>query len=546
MKLLKDLKNTYIFSFIFSFMFCIYEPLNIYVTNTNNVVFDIYVLSKPILISFSLMLITLVTFFTLLYLFCEKLINNIFIYKIVFYIIFFLFIALAIQGNFLIYDLPELDGADIYWNKYVFQNIISIVTWIFVIIVAVILGKKIGVDKVLDKISTINVYIFFVLFITLIGQFFIVNGIFDKKEWALSTKDNYQLASKNNNFYVLLLDSIDSVEFDNIMKDKKYEDVFNDFTYYKDTTSTYIYTRDSVPYILTGKWNKNKEEFKNYCSNSLDNSYLLNKLREKNYNISLFTNAITWESDKYKDINNLIKYDRKINSFNYLKEQKKFILYKYLPFFLKRFSNIESLNYDNGILLLDKELFDWNLVDAYSDYKNNDLKLTDENVFKFIHLEGGHLPFDVNNKVEHVGFGEGSYDYKLESSILVIKEFLEQLKRNNVYDNSSIIIMSDHGYSLEGDIKGRVNPILFIKGVDEHHDLERSDLPISYTDLESVYTDLLDNKKTDELFNNIDVNRERKVILYELYGENHMIEYVQKGKAWDEKTLKPTGKEYNK
>ena len=61
-----------------------------------------------------------------------------------------------------------------------------------------------------------------------------------------------------------------------------------------------------------------------------------------------------------------------------------------------------------------------------------------------------------------------------------------------------------------------------------------------------MYKDLLDDKKSTELLKNIDKNRERRYLFYEFTKEDHMVEMVQKGKAWDETTLVPTGKEFNR
>ena len=49
-----------------------------------------------------------------------------------------------------------------------------------------------------------------------------------------------------------------------------------------------------------------------------------------------------------------------------------------------------------------------------------------------------------------------------------------------------------------------------------------------------------------ELFKNIDINKPRRFLWYWLNKENHMVEYEQTGYAWDEDTLKSTGKEFNR
>ena len=93
---------------------------------------------------------------------------------------------------------------------------------------------------------------------------------------------------------------------------------------------------------------------------------------------------------------------------------------------------------------------------------------------------------------------------------------------------------------------GRQNPILFVKGIDEHHDMKNSDIKVSYTDLNALYLDLLDDKKSTEVFSDIPEDRERRIMVYEYLKENKMEEYIQKGNAWDNETMVKTGKKYNR
>ena len=240
----------------------------------------------------------------------------------------------------------------------------------------------------------------------------------------------------------------------------------------------------------------------------------------------------------------MVRVKQKIDRKKYLNEQKKYILFKYLPYPLKSLSNIETLNFNNGIIESGQKLYKWDDVIAYENFNKKALEKQEEKIFKFIHIEGAHLPFNLNKDVKYLKKGKGKYDDKLEASINIINAFLNQLKENNVYDNSAIIIMSDHGFALGNGHIGRQNPIFFVKGVDEHHDLSYSDKKISYTDLNDLYTDLLMDKKGEELFSNIPSNRERTVILYEYLKENKMVEFRQTGNAWNEKTMIPSGNKY--
>ena len=93
---------------------------------------------------------------------------------------------------------------------------------------------------------------------------------------------------------------------------------------------------------------------------------------------------------------------------------------------------------------------------------------------------------------------------------------------------------------------GRQNPILYIKGIDEHHEMETSDIPVSYEDLCDAYLELLNNKKSTDLFKNIDPNRIRKFIYNGFGNEDHMVEYEQRGKAWDGQAAVETGKVFDR
>ena len=85
--------------------------------------------------------------------------------------------------------------------------------------------------------------------------------------------------------------------------------------------------------------------------------------------------------------------------------------------------------------------------------------------------------------------------------------------------------MSDHGYNMRKHT-GKQNPILYIKGINEHHSsMKVSDKAISHVDLQDAYFDLLAGKSSRELFKDIGSERERRFILYRHTKEKYMYEY---------------------
>ncbi|MBQ3409046.1 MAG: sulfatase-like hydrolase/transferase [Clostridia bacterium] len=541
---MKKMIPAFLVALISGFMFFIYEPLTMYATNVNDFWFDIYIMIKPSLLFFCLYFISVSVFFLIIYLANKHFSEKLHIYKGFIIASIIAMIILYIQGNFLIGGLPSLDGTEIDWNTYTKEIIISIIMMIIVSGIVIFTTLKFKYDKVIKVFSFILCAILFMLSTSLISVM-TREGVMNKKERVVAlTTDNLNNASINSNFYILLVDAVDSSVFEKVMNNSDYGNTFEDFTYYPDTMSVYRFTRDTIPYIFSsGKLNRNETNFEEYYNSSFNNSTLLKELDSNGYMINFYEPNFGWNDKESDIIDNLKVLNRSIDSVQYFKEVVKYDLFKYLPYPLKRYSHVENMDFSNCQVLEEAERFSWDDKDYYENLIKTDIKKIDDKNFSFIHIEGAHVPLNYDedlNKVEG-----GTYEQKVGASLHIIDNFIDRLRENDVYDNSVIIIMSDHGYGFaEGE--GRQNPILFIKGVNEHHEMIRSDKPVSFTDFNEIYKDLINGKTSENLLENVDYNRVRPFLWYEYNDEDHMIEYEQRGYAGDEETLVPTGKEYNR
>ena len=543
---MKKLLPAIILSFAFSFMVFIYEPIIMYAPNVNDFWFDLYIMAVPTVLAFLGLGILLCLGFACVYYLNDRFSKKFNFYHLSIIIFLVLFICTYIQGNYLVGNLPSLDGYVIKWNQYKNDEMISYIVWGIVIIASVLTTIKLKMQTIVDNSKYVVILILVMLGSSLLSTCTTYN-IVRPKDGVIATMENYNKASTDKNFYILLVDAVDSVMFDKVMKnDKDFKETFKDFTYFKDTTSVFGYTRDSIPQILGGEINDNSRGFRSYSTHSLDNSFLFKKLKENDYDINLYEDELIWDSNKALGVSNIVKAGRGVNIDQFIKNEIKYILFKYLPFSLKKYSKIESMYFNNSKVKEDIEYYKWSDWDNYDEINEKEIEKVDNKYFHFLHVEGAHVPFGINKKLEY----DPKYGYKdkLAATLTVINKYLNRLKENDVYDNAAIIVMSDHGYVIgnRNGALGRQNPILFIKGVNEHHDMIRSKKPISYTDLDSAYNDLIDGKKSTELFESIDYPRERRFMWYKYYKENHIVEYVQKGKAWDEKTLEKTGKKFNR
>ncbi len=88
--------------------------------------------------------------------------------------------------------------------------------------------------------------------------------------------------------------------------------------------------------------------------------------------------------------------------------------------------------------------------------------------------------------------------------------------------------------------------MFMVKGLNEHHEFTKSDKPLSYTDLMSIYSKLLDGSTAEEATADIPDKRERFFMWYRNFRlEHHIEEYVVTDKAWEWQKFRKTGREYD-
>lgn len=543
-KHLHKLLPAILIAFATSFMLYVYEPIITYSANIDDFWFDFKLMIPNITLYFIILFSVVLLIYSIIYL-ISLLLKRDKIYKIILIISFIVFTALYIQGVYLVGNLPVLDGTTIDWSSYTTDTIISCVVVFILIIAEIVLIRKTDIKKTVKINTYFTVVILVMISLSVISLFFKPN-VFREKVVAVATNRNINNASTDKNFYIVLVDAVDSYEFSTIVENSdKYSQTFNDFSYYPDTVSGYTFTRDSIPFIFSALWNKNEMEFRDYSTKAFNESEIFKKLKDKQYNMNFYENEIIWNDRKSSEFSNINIYNNKVNQERFFKELSKYILFKYLPYPLKKYSKIETADFSTSKIDEEENYFEWSNSNAYKNIKENRIEKIGEKYFQFLHIEGGHVPFDYDEDVNIIPTDEGNYQKKLTATLNIIDTFIKRLKENNVYDNSVIVVMADHGY-WNSQNNGRQNPILYIKGVNEHHEMITSEIPVSYEDLCDTFIKLLDDKKSTELFQNIDKDRIRRFIDNPAGGEDIMTEYEQRGKAWDRSAIYETGNKFNR
>ena len=544
---LKELLPAYIITFTFCYMLFVYEPMLMYSTNQLDFWFDLALMTGPMLIGFAIFFFGIAAVMTAVFLINKAIVKekDPTVYRIITIALFFVFFAVYIQGNFLAGDLPALDGSVIDWDSFGQNDLITLGVCVMLLAAVMILLVKFKVKSTFKITAIAAAGVFAIITISLAVELISWNA-FAKKDGVIATTKDFNTISSDKNFVILLNDAIGSSEFGEVLaQNPEYKKVFEDFTYFPDTLGCFPCTRDTIPLVLSGGLNKNEMEFEDFSSQSLNKSPFFRELTEKGYDINLYEAELIWYGEKEFNVNNSADYGNYRLPFRlFFREELKYIGYKYLPYRLKRYSDIESMDF-NG--LVDKYIWDDRTV--YGSVKNTPtLNKTSGKSFRLVHTEGAHIPFKYDKDLNILD-GYGTYEQKIEATIKMIDAYIERLKANGVYDNTVIIVMADHGntdLNSATDMLVRANPMFMIKGINERHEFEVSEKPLSYLDLMDIYSSLLDGSTAKEATDGIPDERERIFMWYRNFRlEDHIEEYVVTDKAWEWQKFRKTGNEYD-
>ena len=154
-------------------------------------------------------------------------------------------------------------------------------------------------------------------------------------------------------------------------------------------------------------------------------------------------------------------------------------MYRYVPYVLKaRYQvdsmDIENINQYNGVgpYFLNSEF--------YSAMQEQGITIDDtiENAFILAHIRGPHMPYMSNANNELVPDNSVSGDETSYGTMRLIEDYINRLKLIDKYDDSTIIIVADHGFY-------NTDSIFFVKEKNESHlKLIVSDEPIKHSDFQ--------------------------------------------------------------
>ena len=535
-------------SFAASFIVFVFNPIDIFANNAQEFSFALNDFILPLLLCF---LVCFVAVFGILMIFNKHLLNTI------------TSVILSIFVSSYIYNLTFGKGifvsGDIRIDLTEAQNAYFIILGI-TIYVMFLLGLFL-------KKQWKNICIFLCVLLIAMNSATLVTDFTAKNaaktnganvEYALTEKNMFNVSDKENVVY-FLFDRFDKIFYDEVVE--KYPDYFSKtldgFTYFDNAVSTFSRTYPAVAGLITGITYDGKTNADNYFKKAYTTSPFLKDLKSNGYNINLYVDRYYEYSDA-KYLNGIADNATKVNGYtpnqklilNYLLKLSNGRIFPYkMPITMFRFTaqgtvlKLSDLKTDNKIYHDDD-------AEVYKNLTANGLSTYDSDKnFTFIYLHGSHSPFTLNSNVERVE--ESTSLEQTVGSFKIIDEYINELKRLGVYDNTTIVITGDHGYPytdteppLEYMDEG-TRTCVFIKPKNSTGELKTKHTQTSLTDI--IPTIVKDTKlKTnynygDSLFD-IDENQTRTRIYYHsrLSGDSKLIfdKYEITGDAADKNNWK--------
>jgi hypothetical protein len=550
-------------SLFFGFTACVFMPLALYYENALEFSFRM-VEALPLLIGGALVLS--IISFIVVSVFRESL--HIRLVSVVFAV----GVLLWVQGNILVWNYGQLNGAEIRWSDHTIHGIIDSLVWITGLIAAVLAARKIY-----PVVKTGSAVFIAIQLVSVCFAGYKAPEIANFQRYTPDESRKFVFSAKRNVIF-LILDTFGSKTFNERLNvDTVSQNSFDGFTYFSNAVGGAPTTYLAVPYILTGVPYYNSKPIQQYVKEA----YLSPSA------IPTFLKANGFETQYFGELDRAIYYDDKVIS-NISRKKKvdnsdiayliDLGLFRILPNFLKPLvlnnqhwlvrnlfistlivtvaQNSQTNPTKTGSLPFSPEAILYSRdVKFLSDLISNVRIDSSTEIMKFYHLQGVHPPYILNENLEYDDTMTRGFSRQAAASVKIAARFVEELKRIGVYDNSLIFILADHGdWQVMIDA---ANPFLLVKRIGEKGRLKISKAPVTFGEISSTVAREIGIPQSFEgvsLFGIPDsAQRERKFRYYKWmsddYGFNNdyvknLVEYSIYGDVQDANSWKETFVEY--
>lgn len=415
-------------------------------------------------------------------------------------------IGCYVQALLMNSGLPAADGATIRWSTFYPIAAISAAVWLFLLALAVIAGHRsskrwrvIGSAIAIALITVQGVGIASIIATppSNLDTYYQDTKVTEDGLFNLSSKDNV---------VVFVLDMFDTADMVQILKDHPEAAApFTNFTFFKNISGSMMPTRYGVPFLLTGDLPQPDQTFEQWREGRYDRSNFLGDISNEGYSIGLYSDTLglTYELPSEQKIANQTlnvhpPTKTELNISGTIKVLVKTALYRDAPWLIKPWFWYYTDEINDSMVLKSSEdessvLYQIKDPAYYQKLKSTGLELVEddtEGAFRFIHMLGAHYPYTMDENGNEVGEMNTSHQQQARGSLMIVDTYLDEMRRLGIYDSSTIIITSDHGYwNLTPDeIIQPSSPLTLVK---PSTDASQGQQPMAISDMPVAHGDLL-------------------------------------------------------
>lgn len=484
-------------------------------------------------------------------------------------------VATWAQAMFMNQSLPAADGSTVNWAAFWPSMVASLVVWAALVGVFVVFALRktklfrsvaLGACAALVVVQAVGVGSLFVSAPGAAGA----AGPSGNRGLTV-TEEGLMDVSAHGNVVVFVLDTFDTAIMDDLLASRPEAfDELTGFTYFEDSTGSMVPTRYAVPYLLSGELPREGESFSAYLNERYDRSSFADDIAKAGYSMGVYTDSLGKEAggvaQKSVNIHRLEHAEQVVDVPGTLGILYKCAFYRDMPWVAKapfRFYTDEV----NSAMLAD------DLSEASPDsvpYVMNDAayfdKLTGHGLrvdagdargaFRFIHLQGSHYPYTMDENAQFVGEGASSMEAQSLGSIAIVSEYVRQLKELGLYEDATVIVTADHGYwySEPGVIDAPTSPLMMVKPACDAAQAARplavSSAPVSHLDFPATVIDAMGGNGAaygQTVWQAEGEGRERRYYMTSNDGWDDTVirEFVVSGDAMDFGNWSLTGREWD-
>ena len=374
-----------------------------------------------------------------------------------------------------------MDGVEPEWSEHRFFGAINMIIWIGIVLIPIVLKKMIPsfFSKIISTAT--GIILFLELLATASMVFSAGQNVWSRSETYFADGSKQFQLSKEKNVIVFIFDTLGSEYvkkcFDVYPEAKE---IVKDFLWYVDARANYTVTFPGLSHELTGSYlpapaNSYYDLFdKMWNSNAAKSFY--KQLSDAGYDARLYCKAnrfLIGPEDYYHEyFSNIeakeITYDIDYDRIRFcLKQMSGF---SFAPYFVKKYF-FYAFDFADGVVQeqiagvsSDKMWIPKNNHDFLKKMISSSIT-TDATkpVLSFFYTTGVHSPWQFDEKCNKV---ENPFDNPAPTTrgcFYILSEFIRLLKEAKIYDNTAILICSDHGGNDALGGKGKYDLSFIIK-----------------------------------------------------------------------------------